>query len=386
MTEAPGIYLDNNASTPLVAEVRQALEKVLTESYANPSSAHGAGQAVRGLITAARENVATLVGAQPEQVVFTSGGTEGNNAVIGHLRAGGIRRIVTSAVEHPSITNPLSVLERSGVDVVVLPVDSHGVVDMADLEAALAVPAGVAVTIQWANSETGVLQPIHEIAEVCQERGVLLHVDAAQAIGRVPIDCAQLGVDFLTFSGHKIHAPKGVGALYVRHPRQFTPAIMGGAQEWGLRAGTENVLGIVGMGVACSIRYANFSSDINHMFELRREFEDRLLVAVPEVIINGAKGDRVCNTSNIRVPNIDGAALVAQLDRVGIVASQTSACSSAKPEPSRVLMAMGLTEDEAFSSLRFSVSVQNTRSEIAQAVDAIVESVQRLRNFSRLMG
>jgi cysteine desulfurase len=380
------IYLDNNATTPPLAAVTDEVVSGLQQDYGNPSSPHGRGQSSRAKLAQARERVAALLGAHSDQVIFTAGATEGNNTVLKSiLGQGGHARLITTPVEHSSVLKVAEHLAARGVAVTYLDVDPSGRVTPDQLRAALSEPADL-VSIQWANSETGVLQPIAELREICQKYGVPLHVDAAQAVGRMPINLAKLPIDYLTFTGHKLHGPQGTGALFARDRSRVVPLLHGGDQEHDRRAGTENVPGIAGFGRAATERDQSLDNAVSHMQALRDRFEEDLLSLVEDVFVNGDRTHRVCNTSNIRFAGIEGQALMAQLDRQGIICSQTSACTSQRPEPSYVLRTLGLSNDEAFASVRFSFSVLNTAEEVDRAVDSIAEVCDRLRSFARMAG
>jgi cysteine desulfurase len=376
------IYLDNNATTQPLPEVLEAMIEVLGEGFGNPSSAHAAGDRARDSMRCAREAVAALIGADPSMIVFTSGGTEANNLVFASVLGGhGARpRIVTTAVEHSSIPKYCEYLRELGVDVITLPVNRAGRLSLQDVEVAVT-PETSLVSVQWVNNETGVMQPVAQIGELCRERGIPFHTDAAQAVGKLPMNVSTLPIDFLSLTAHKFHGPQGVGALYARHRRWLTPMLRGGSQEEGLRAGTENVPGIVGMGKAATLRLARLDDIQPYLHGLRDRFEHRVLDMVPGTEVNGDRTQRVCNTTNLLFRDIDGEALMAQLDHVGIRCSQSSACTNMRPEPSAVLRAMGLSEDEAYASVRFGVSEQNTVDEIEWAAMQIREICTKLRAF-----
>ena len=379
-------YFDNNATTSPLNAVTDEVVVCLRCDYGNPSSPHGRGHGSRVKLANAREHVASLLGAKTDQIVFTAGATEGNNTVLKSVLDGGKRaRLITTPVEHSSVLKVSEHLEQQGVRVTYLDVDGSGRVTPDQLRAALSDPADL-VSIQWANSETGVLQPIVELSEVCRDHGVPFHVDAAQAVGRVPIKLAELPIDYLTFTGHKLHGPQGTGVLFARDRKRLVPLIHGGDQEHDRRAGTENVPGIAGLGRAATERHETLDEATRHMEAIRDRFEQGLLGRVADVTVNGGRGNRVCNTSNIRFAGVEGQALMAQLDRRGIICSQTSACTSQRPEPSYVLRTLGLTDDEAFASVRFSFSVLNTVDEVDQAVDTIADVCDRLRSFARMAG
>ena len=371
------IYLDNNATTAALPAVIETVVRVLGEDFANPSSPHGRGAHGKRLMMSAREQVAALLGCDSEAVIFTSGATEGNNAVIGIARRAGLR-VVCSAGDHASI---LETAKRTAADdaaTAVIGLDPSGLVDLAELEAVLSDGRPSLVALHWVNSETGVIQPIAQVVETGRRNAAVILIDAAQAVGRLPIDAVALDVDYLTFSGHKLHAPQGTGALITRPGASAPILLYGGGQERGYRAGTENLPGIVGLGVACEARRHNLAVDIARMAALRDRFETAVFARCADVVVNGS-GPRVPNTSNLRFSGVDGQALVAQLDRKGIACSQASACSSHRPEPSAVLRAMGLSEEEAFQSVRFSFSILNTDDEVERAIEIVQSVVQHLR-------
>lgn len=382
------IYLDNNATTKPHPEVRDAMLSALNDRFGNPSSNHSAGERARDSLRSARKAVATLLGAEHSQVFFTSGATESNNIVLGfalrRVRTGGRPHIVTSNVEHSSIKHVLNHLRLTDVDITTLQVDSCGHLDLDGLAQAIS-KSTFLVSIQWANNETGVIQPIGEIADLCRERGILFHTDAAQAMGKVPMELAQLPIDFLSCTAHKLHGPTGVGALYVRERNSIEPLFFGGPQETSLRPGTENVPGIVGFGVAAHLRHCRLTQTRQHCRFLRDRFELRVIESVPDVTVNGDSIARLDNTTNLCFAGVDGQALVARLDQHGILCSQSSACTNQRPEPSYVLRAMGLSEDDAYSSVRFSVSEQNTIEDVDHAADVVIRLCNEQRAFRARM-
>ena len=376
------IYLDNNATTRPLPEVQDSMLDVFRNSFANASSAHSFGRKSLKLIVSARDSVANLVEALPEQVIFTSSGTEANNQVLMscELNSQVQPHIVTSVVEHSSILKMCEHLEASGIaEVTYLPVNSSGLVSIEDLKNSLTNRTSL-VSIQWVNNETGVIQDVATIGGVCQDVGVLFHSDVAQALGKIEIDFAALSADFITFTAHKIHGPQGVGGIVVRDAGQISPLLYGGSQELGLRPGTENLAGIVGFGVAVSLRRENFTGAVDHTLLCRDQFENRLLETGIPIVINGGVSRRVCNTSNIQFKGVEGLALFAQLDARGVICSQSSACTNQRPEPSYVLKAMGLSEDEAYASVRFCFSQDNTLDEVRRAVFLIKEIYENLGN------
>ena len=377
-----GIYLDNNATTHLDARVRTAIQEAMAEPISNASSAHSAGNRSRRLIEQAREQVGQLIGALPERVFFTSGCTEGNNQVLMSAAQGrNPARIVTTAVEHSSILTTCEYLESLGHIVVYLPVDANGRVDLDDLSQALEQPTDI-VSVQWTNNETGVIMPIEEIAAMCRPAGVPFHADAAQAVGKLPMHVADLPIDFLTLSGHKLHAPPGIGAVYCAEEARLSPLLHGGPQEDAQRPGTENILGIIGLGSAAGIRANGLREHIQYMSQLRGEFETAVLAQIPDTAVNGDRSNRVCNTTNLRFAGTNGEALVAQLNSHDIYCSQSSACTNSRPEPSYVLRAMGLSEDEAYDSIRFSFSTLNTRADVSETIAVLGHCCSKLRAFN----
>ena len=379
------VYLDNNATTKPLPEVREAMMRVLGEDFGNPSSAHSAGDRVREAMVAAREAVAKLVGAEADQIVFMGSGTEANNTVFNsvvHRAKKKQVRIVTTTVEHSSIVKMCDYLGARGVEVVSVPVDRCGQLAWEALDEAVT-PSTDLVSVQWVNNETGAILPVEEIARLCQSRGVLFHTDAAQAVGKLPVSVTELPVDFLTFTAHKFHGPQGVGALYVRSSKELLPLLWGGPQEGGLRPGTENVPGIIGMGTAAKLRLDRFEDVQGLMASLRDHFEQSVIDRVPDVEINGDPDMRVCNTTNLLFRDVDGQALVARLDQEGVRCSQSSACTNQRPEPSYVLRAMGLSESEAYASIRFSFSEFNTIEDVDNAVVHLARLCEQLRRFRR---
>ena len=379
------VYFDNNATTQPLPEVRDAMVEVLGVSFGNPSSAHSTGDRARTQIVKARESVASLIGAKDSEIIFTSGGTEANNLAFNSFlyslcKKQNPPKLITTVVEHSSIIKMGEYLEDLGVEVVFLPVDSNGQLCLDELKNVLTADTTL-VSIQWVNNETGVIQPIEEIGQVCKELEVPFHVDAAQAVGKLPMNVATLPVDFLSLTAHKFHGPQGAGALYVRPEQKIHPVLFGGTQEDGIRPGTENVPGIVGMGKAAQLRMEKLSKIQKHLQELRDYFERQILERISDVAVNGDVKKRICNTSNLLFHEVDGQALIARLDMDGILCSQSSACTNQQPEPSYVLRKMGLSEKEAYSSIRFSFSELNTFEEIDYAVDTIAVHCNLLRKL-----
>lgn len=373
------IYLDNNATAQPFSQVVDAVTRAMSEGYGNPSSPHSRGAAARTLLIRGLEAIAGLAGGDAGGLVLTSGGTESNNLVFSSI-AGRVSRprVAVTAAEHPSVLNPAEAVATGRL--AVLPLLADGTVDLVSLSAELEEGLDI-VSVQWANGETGVVQPIAEVARLCRLKGVPFHSDAAQAFGRVPLALNASGVDMATLSAHKMHGPIGVGALWTRNKRSLIPAMLGGGQQGGMRSGTENIPAVAGFAAACSVRAGRFDDDVRKMKELRDGFERALLEGIPGAVVNGVAAERLCNTSSIRFEDVDGQALVAQLDRVGVMCSQTSACSSGRPEPSPALLAMGLSESEAWSAVRFSLSANSTWDEVEVAAREVVEAVVRLRQF-----
>lgn len=371
------VYLDNAASTRPLQIVRDAVVRAMEIDFGNPSSAHGAGRRARQALEDARDQVAALVGADRSHVVFTSGGTEANNLMLRNASASGIKRVITSAVEHSSILGIVESLPSQGIEVVILPVDSNGRICIADLENSTIDPRTL-VSLQWANNETGVLQSVLEVAEIVAQRGGHFHTDASQAVGKFPLDFAGSAIEALTMTAHKVHGPQGVGALVVKRAALPNPLMLGGSQERGQRVGTENFPGIVGFGVAAEHRLATLRTFIRQTRSLRDIFESSLRDSLRDVRFNGALESRVCTTGSVTIPNVDGQALIAQLDARGIRVSQSSACTNMRPEPSYVLRAMGMTEDEAYSTIRYAMSEDSTFESCSRAAACIAEVAARL--------
>jgi len=379
------IYLDNNATTPVLPEVFEAMRPYFTERFGNASSIHHHGQETRAAVENARESMAQLLGCSASEIVFTSGGTEGDNLAISGLVAAG-DHVITSSIEHHAALHACKHLEEAGCEVTVLPVDGRSLVDPADVKRALR-PRTKLISIMMANNETGVLQPVEEIGKIAAEAGVLFHSDAVQAAGKVPIDVKRIGCHALTISGHKIHAPQGTGALFVKKGTQLRPMFHGGRHERSRRAGTENVPGIVGLGKAAQIASAAFArGDEKKMAAMRDRLQQGILAQVDEAGVNGDGAARVPNTANIRFDHIEGEALVIALDLKGLAVSTGAACSSGAIEPSHVLIAMGLRPDQARASIRFSLGKQTVEEDIDCALSLVPESVLRLRRLSPTFG
>lgn len=376
------IYLDNNATTALLPEVQEAVIASLGLGPSNPSSPHNAGEPARRLLADAREDVAALIGAAPERVVFASSGTEANNLAINSIFSQRSRgRLLISPVEHESVRRKTEMLAASGIVVDELPVDHAGRIHLDAAKTMITREVGL-VSVQWVNHETGIIQPVEQIASVCRERGVLFHTDAAQAVGKLPVDVTALQPDFLTFTGHKLHAPMGVGVVCFRNRASVRPVLGGGSQEFGLRPGTENVAGIAGLAAACRLRRQRLKEVVANITHLRDALEAEIIRACEGARCNTPPdADRVCNTTNIRFPYVDGEAMLAQLITQGVCCSQGSACTSQIPEPSHTLLAMGFAPDEAYQSIRFSISELNTVEDVNTAAKSIAACHSRLRQM-----
>jgi cysteine desulfurase len=373
------IYLDHNATTPPRAEVVEAMLRALREGWGNPSSVHAEGAAARACVERARGELAELLGARPGEVVFTAGATEANNAVLrGVARRGRGRHLVTTSVEHPSVREPAAALAADGFELCTVPVDAEGLVDPDALEAALR-PDTALVSVIWANNETGVVQPLEEIAERVKAKGLLLHVDATQALGKYPVDLRRVPVDYLACSAHKMNGPKGVGALVVREGAAFEPWLRGGAQERGRRGGTEDVAGIAGFGAACRLARGELAWRIERWGGLRDRLWDGIQAKVPRVRRNGSPGRVLCNTLNVEFEGADGEALLQALDLEGVAVSSGAACHSGSISPSAVLLALGRTPEQARASLRFSVGHDVNGPQIDRVLALLPDLVARAR-------
>ena len=379
------IYLDNNATTPVLPEVLEAMRPYFGERFGNASSIHHHGQETRAAVERARDSVASLLSCRAAEVVFTSGGTEGDNLAIAGLTSAG-DHVITSSIEHHAVLNTCKHLEETGCDVTYLPVDGRGLVDPGDVRRALR-PNTTLISIMMANNETGVLQPVEEIGKIAAEADVHFHADAVQGAGKVPIDVNRIGCDALSISGHKMHAPQGVGALYVRKGTKLQPLFYGGRHERSRRAGTENVPGIVALGKAAELAMQGFErGDDKKMSALRDRLQQGILAQVDESRVNGQGAPRVPNTSNIYFDHIEGESMVISLDLQGLAVSTGAACSSGAIEPSHVLIAMGLRPDRARASIRFSLGKQNTAEDVDIVLALVTETVARLRELSPTSG
>ncbi len=388
MSDVPNriIYMDNNATTRVAPEVLAEMLPYLEELYGNPSSMHTFGGRIAGAIREARQRVADFIGCTPEEVIFTSCGTESDStAILSALRAQPEKRhIVTTRVEHPAVKNlceHIGTMTGHKYRVTMLKVDEDGMIDMDEYRAALGEDTAV-VSVMWANNETGVILPIEEMGRLAKERGIAFHTDAVQAAGKIPINLAALDVDYLSMSGHKLHAPKGVGILFVRKGTPFAPFLAGGHQERGRRAGTENVASIVGLGRACLLAQEKMEDENSRVKALRDKLETGLLSSIPRSLLNGHRLLRLPNTANISFEYVEGEAILLHMNRHGICASSGSACTSGSLEPSHVLRAMGVPFTAAHGSIRFSLSVYNTEEEIDFVLEKMPEIISHLRQMS----
>lgn len=374
------IYLDHNATTPIAPKVLEAMMPYLTTEWGNPSSSYKFGSKLKTVTEKAREQNADLIGAHPKEIIFTSCATESNNTAINAaLKANPNKRhIVTSAVEHSSVLNSCMALEREGYRVTYLPVDREGLFSLVDLENAITDETAI-VSLMWANNETGVLFPVEEIAQVCKARGVLFHCDAVQAAGKIGIDVRKVHADYLSLTGHKINAPKGIGVLYVRRKTPITPYIFGGHQERGLRGGTESVPLIVAMGKAAELARKHLTSYEKKVRPLREALESGILDAIPNSELNGHKTQRLANTTNISFHGIESEALLILLDKEGICAPSGSACLADSDEPSHVIKAMKPETDASREMVRFSLDVMNSNPEINDTVTSLSTSLRAVR-------
>lgn len=374
------IYFDNNATTQVAPEVREAMLPWLGENYGNPSGGYRFGKASRKAIELARERVAALIGAQPSEIAFTSGGTESSNTALRSAMALRPERktILTSTVEHSAVYEVAEFHKQTGYDVRFNPVDSNGALDLATWRENLADDSAAVASLIWANNETGVFSPLAEAAALAAEKDVYFHTDAVQAVGKIPVQVSDFPIHALSLSAHKFHGPKGIGALYLNRHARFQPEILGGGQENERRSGTENVPGIVGMGVAAELAMQSIKATAA-LADFRNEFEKQVLAAIPGAEVHGGESGRLPNTSNLYFPGVDGEGLLILLDEAGVCCSPGSACSTGAVQPSRIIKAMGFSSSRARSSVRFSFSRFNEIEEIAIAVEAIRSAVSKLQ-------
>ncbi len=377
------VYLDNNATTRVAPEVVAAMGPYFSDKYGNASSMHAFGGQVAQELRRAREQVAALIGAAAEEIIFTSCGTESDNTAIRSALATnpGKRHIVTSRVEHPAVGALAHRLAEEGYRVTEVPVDAEGRLPLDHYARALT-PDTAIVSLMWANNETGVIFPVERAAQMARERGILFHTDAVQAVGKIPIDMQKSAIDMLSLSGHKLHAPKGVGALYVRAGTKFSPFMVGGHQEKNRRAGTENTPGIIGLGRACELAAANMERENTEVKRLRDKLETALLARIPNSRVNGDRVNRLPNTSNLSFEFVEGEAILLMINEYGICASSGSACTSGSLQPSHVLRAMGVPFTMAHGSIRFSLSIYTTEEEIDFVIEKFPPVIARLRELS----
>ena len=376
------IYMDHSATTPVRAEVVEAMLPFFGEAYGNASSVHGPGRRAHEALEEARATVATMIGAAPEEIIFTGGGTEADNlAIKGVAAVARKRHIITSAIEHHAVLNACTALEKQGFEVTRLPVDAHGLVAPQSLADALREDTCL-VTIMLANNEVGTIEPVRELAALASGAGVPFHTDAVQALGKIPVDVDELGVDLLAISAHKFYGPKGVGALYVRKGTRIRPVQHGGHHERGRRAGTENVAGIVGMACALELACAEMGEQSERLRALRDELAAGLMECVPDCRLNGHPERRLPHLVNLSFENVEGESLLMSLDAVGVAVSTGSACTSGTLEPSHVLTSMGIPPEKSHGSLRFSLGRDNTADDVAYVLEKLPPIVERLRQMS----
>ena len=380
------IYMDHSATSPVDPEVFEAMKPYFIDSFGNASTLYSLGREGKMAMESARAEVASIIGAEPKEIIFTSGGTESDNLAIKgtayKLKNKG-NHIITSDIEHPAVDETCKYLEKNGFKVTYLPVYNNGIVKVKDLEDAITDDT-ILITIMHANNEIGTIQPIEEIGAIAREKGIYFHTDAVQTVGKIPVDVEKLNVDMLSLSSHKLYGPKGVGALYIKKGVRIEPLLHGGGHERGIRPGTENVPGVVGLGKACTIANQNLERDAQKLTTLRNRLIDGVIESNEESYLNGDRVKRLPNNANFRFTGIEGESLILHLDSKGIAASTGSACSSTKLEPSHVLTALGLKEVEAHGSLRISLGRENTEEDIDFAITAIKEVVEQLRKMSPL--
>jgi cysteine desulfurase len=379
------VYVDNNATTRVAPEVLEEMLPYFCDLYGNPSSLHRFGGQGGEKVREARERVAGLLGAHPDEIVFTSCGTESDNAaILGTLASHPEKRhIVTTTVEHPAVLNLCRLLEGKGYEVTYLPVDHTGMIDLDELREVITDGTAL-VSIMYANNETGVIFLIEEITQIVKEKGIVFHCDAVQAVGKIPLDLRSTPVDLLSLSGHKLHAPKGIGALYCRRGTPFVPSLIGGHQEGGRRGGTENVPSIIGLGKACALATERMVEEQQRLQNLRDQLEKGILERVPSCLVNGGQSRRLSNTTNMSFEAVEGEAILLMLSEEGIAASAGSACASNDPEPSHVLVAMGVPQTAIHGTIRFSLGRYNTEEDIDYILEKLPPIIQRLRELSPL--
>ena len=378
------IYLDNAASTPVHEQVLHEMIPFLQDQFGNPSSIHRYGRFAQRAIQNARKQIAHLINSEPNEILLTSGGTESNNtALFGLAHAAKGNHIITSSIEHEAILEPCKKLEKEGFEITYIPVDDSGLVNSKDIEKSIT-PETCLVSIMFANNEVGTIQPIQEISKICHDKQIVFHTDAVQAVGKVKLDVKELGIDMLSISSHKINGPKGVGALYIKKGIKIIPFIFGGGQENGMRSGTENVASIVGFGKACQLAQANMQQNILHLQNIRNNLIAKVMKEIPLVTLNGHSDQRIANNAHFTFLGVNGEDLIIKLDENGIAASTGSACSVRVQKESHVLKAMGFSHDQIAGSLRLTVGISNTDSEIEKTVEILKKVVKELRAFSPL--
>ena len=380
------VYADNAATTPVAAEVLNKMLPYYTGEFGNPSAGfYSLGQRAKAAIEEARQNVAAVIGAEAKEIIFTGSGTEADNmALRGFMhskQAKGRRRLITTAIEHHAILHTADALKDEGFNVVILPVDSNGVVDLVALENAINEDTAL-VSIMTANNEIGTIQPLREIADICHKKGVLFHTDAVQAFGHIPINVKELGIDMLSLSGHKINAPKGIGALYVRSGIALQSYITGGGQEKGRRAGTENVAGIVALGEAARLKGENMEREMAYVRSLSKRLQEQVLARIPQCALTGHPENRLPGNSSFVFAAIEGETLIMDLNLAGICAATGSACSTASLDPSHVLLGIGLSHERAHGSLRLTLDVMNTEDDVDYIVENLEKILERRRKMS----
>ena len=380
------IYLDHNATTPPAAEVVDRMATALREQFGNPSSVHHFGQMAKSALDEARSATAALVGGDPSEIVFTSGGTESDNfairGVAEALEVTGRRHLITTAIEHEAVLNTLKALARRGWKTTLLPVDQSGIVSPDALEGALTDDSAL-VSVMHANNEIGTIQPVAQLARIARARGAVFHTDAVQTAGKIPVDVKALGVDLLSLSAHKFYGPKGAGALWIRRGVRLQAPMTGGKQERGRRAGTENVAGIIGLGAAAQLALNKMVAETDRLAPLRDRLEEGILKVVNGTAVNGARSSRVPNTTNISFDRVEAESLLIALDLAGIAVSTGSACSSGTLEPSHVLKAMGFPAHRTQNSIRFSLGAANTDADIQRVIEVLPGIVDKLRSLTR---
>lgn len=376
------IYLDNAASTQIHDDVLESMLPYLKEQYGNPSSIHRYGRLSRKAVEKARKQIASLINAEPSEIFITSGGTESNNTALqGIATKHSSGQIITSSIEHDAILEPCKKLSQEGFDVVYLPVNNFGTINLSDLKNFLSEKTRI-VSIMFGNNEVGTIQPIAEITKICHEHDVLFHTDAVQAVGKVPINVRELGVDLLSISSHKLYGPKGIGALYIKKGTLLNPLILGGGQEHGLRSGTENVANVVGFGKACDIAKSNLNENISHMKKLRNTLVQNVSNGISQVTVNGDPENHLPNNAHFTFLGVNGEDLIIKLDEYGVAASTGSACSVHTQKASHVLQAMGFSHEQITGSLRLTTGIFNNENEIEETVEILKKVVQELRSVS----